>query len=161
MWFKNLSLLRFTEPFTLTASDLEQRLAAGRFQPCGRLEPMSYGWQPPLGKDDFPLVHATNGYLMICAMKEEKILPSSVVNEMVTERVAEVESRKGVPVRKKEREEIRDQVVQELLPRAFSHSRRVFAYLDPKGGWLVVDSASAKKTESWPHYCAGPSNPFP
>jgi len=147
MWFKNLSLLRFTEPFTLTANELEQRLEAGRFRPCGRLEPMSYGWQPPLGKDDFPLVHAANGYLMICAMKEEKILPSSVVNEMLTERIAEVEDRKGVPVRKKEREEIRDQVVQELLPRAFSHSRRIYAYLDPKGGWLVVDSASAKKTE--------------
>jgi len=34
-----------------------------------------------------------------------------------------------------------------LLPRAFSFSRRIYAYIDPKGGWLVVDSSSAKKTD--------------
>ena len=147
MWFKNLSLLRFTKPFTLTSSQLEQRLEAGRFRPCGRLEPMSYGWQPPLGKEGLPLVHSANGYFMICAMKEEKILPSSVVGEIVSERVAEIEESQGVPVRRKQRDEIRDEVMQDLLPRAFTHSRRVYAYLDPKGGWLVVDSASEKKTE--------------
>lgn len=152
MWFKNLSLLRFTEPFKLTSSELEQHLQTGRFRPCGQLEPMSYGWHPPLGKDDGSLVHAINGYLMICALKEEKILPSSVVNEMVLERIGEIEARKGMPVRKKERDEVREQVTHELLPRAFSHTRKTYAYLDPMGGWLVIDSAGAKKTEelaSW------------
>lgn len=156
MWFKNLSLLRFTAPFNLTAEALEERLESGRFRACGSLEPMSYGWVAPIGKDDAPLVHAGNGCFMICAMKEEKILPASVVNEMVAEKVAEIEDRKGSPVRKKERDGIRDEVIQDLLPRAFSFSRRQYAYLDPKGGWLVVDSASSKKTEelaSWLRRC--------
>jgi len=157
MWFKNLALLRFTEPFTLTAEELEQRLQTGRFRPCGSLEPVSYGWCSPVGRaDDAPLVHAANGYLMICGLKEEKILPASVINEMLAERVAEQEERKGTPLRKKERDAIRDEVLHDLLPRAFSHTRRTYAYIDPKGGWLVVDSASAKKTEelaSWLRRC--------
>ncbi len=157
MWFKNLALLRFTESFTLTADELEQRLQTGRFRPCGSLEPASYGWCAPVGREeDAPLVHAANGYLMICALKEEKILPSSVVNEMVAERIAEHEDRKGTPPGKKERDAIRDEVLHDLLPRAFSHTRRTYAYIDPKGGWLVVDSASAKKTEelaSWLRRC--------
>jgi recombination associated protein RdgC len=147
MWFKNLSLLRLTEPFTVTSSELEKCLEAGRFRPCGSLEPMTYGWCPPLGKDESPLVHVANGFLMICAMKEEKILPSSVVNDMVFERVAEIEDRQNVSLRKKQRDEIREEVIQDLLPRAFSHARRTYAYLDPREGWLVIDSASAKRAE--------------
>lgn len=152
MWFKNISLLRFTENFTLSADELQERLETGRFQPCGSLQPMSYGWTPPLGREGGPLVHASGGCFMICALREEKILPSSVVNEILAEKVAEIEERKGTPVRKKEREALRDDIIHELLPRAFSLSRKLYAYIDPKAGWLVVDSASAKKTEelaSW------------
>lgn len=147
MWFKNLALLRLTEPFTLTAEEIEQCLEARRFKPCGSLEPVSVGWAAPLGKDTFPLVHATNGYIMICLMKEEKILPASVVNEMLAERVEEIETQQGRPVRRKEKDAMRDEVLQDLLPRAFSHTRKAYAYLDPKGGWLIVDSASTKKAE--------------
>jgi len=156
MWFKNLALLRFTEAFDLSADAFEQRLEAGRFRPCGSLEPMSYGWVAPAGKDDAPLVHATNGCYMICAQKEEKILPAQVVNEMLAEKVAELEDRKGTPVRKKDRDAMRDEIIHDLLPRAFSFSRRQYAYIDPKIGWLIVDSASNKKTEelaSWLRRC--------
>ena len=147
MWFKNLALLRFTEPFALNAAELEERLEQRRFQHCGSLDLASFGWCAPLGRETFPLVHATNGFLMICLQKEEKILPSSVVNEVVAERAQEIEDQRGNPVRRKEKDAIRDEVMQDLLPRAFSFSRRLYAYIDPKGGWLVVDSTSAKKTD--------------
>lgn len=152
MWFKNLSLLRLTETFKLTAEELEEKLQAGRFQPCTSLQPMSYGWVPPVGKEGAPLVHAANGCFMLCAQREEKILPSSVVNEMLAEKVAEIEEAKGTTVRKKERDAMRDEIIHDLLPRAFSFSRRQYAYIDANTGWLIVDAASAKKTEelaSW------------
>jgi recombination associated protein RdgC len=149
MWFKNLAVLRFTEPFTLTPEELEQRLDQRRFRHCGSLEPVSAGWTAPLGKESFPLVHDTGGYLMVCLQKEEKILPASVINEVVAGRVEEIEEAQGRPVRRKERDGIRDEVLQDLLPRAFSHSRRTYGYIDPKGGWLIVDSASAKKTDEF------------
>jgi recombination associated protein RdgC len=156
MWFKNLSLLRFTEPFTFTTEALEEKLQAGRFQPCTSLQPMSYGWVPPVGKEDAPLVHAANGCFMLCAQREEKILPAQVVNEVLAERVAEIEEKKGSPMRKKERDALRDEIVHDLLPRAFSFTRRQYAYIDANTGWLVVDSASMKKAEelaSWLRRC--------
>ncbi|QSA98521.1 recombination-associated protein RdgC [Methylococcus sp. EFPC2] len=152
MWFKNLALLRFTEPFTAAPEELEQRLDTGRFRPCGSLEPMSYGWVAPVGKDDAPLVHVANGCYMICALKEEKILPAQVINEILAEKVAEIEDQKGSALRKKDRDALRDEIIHDLLPRAFSFTRRQYAYIDAKNGWLIVDSASAKKTEelaSW------------
>jgi len=147
MWFKNLALFRFTEPFDLTADELVQCLEARRFKPCASLEPVSLGWTAPLGKETFPLVHASQGYIMVCLMKEEKILPASVINETLAERVEDIEARQGRPLRRKEKDSLRDEIVQTLLPRAFSHSRKNYAYLDTRNGWLVVDSSSNKKTD--------------
>ncbi|BBL75474.1 recombination-associated protein RdgC [Methylomagnum ishizawai] len=148
MFFKNLLLFLFTESLSPNLADLEERLQQRRFQGCGSLELSHIGWVPPVGKgDSAPLVHATNGFLMVCLRREEKILPASVVNEVLADRVEEIESRRGTPVRRKEKDALRDEVMQDLLPRAFVHSKRAYAYIDPKGGWLVVDSASAKKAD--------------
>lgn len=149
MWFKNLTLYRLTEPFALSAEQLEEALAVRRFAPCGSMELATTGWHPPLRRDEYPLAHAANGFMMISQLKEEKILPASVVNEALEERAEEIEARRGTPVGRKERRDLRDEVFNSLLPRAFSHSRRTYAYIDPRGGWLVVDSASAKKAEEF------------
>ena len=91
MWFNNIQLFRFTQPFTLNAQDLSDKLQKFHFKPCGKLQPASYGWVPPLGKHGFDLIHSASGNLMLCARKEEKILPASVVREFVDEKVAEIE----------------------------------------------------------------------
>jgi recombination associated protein RdgC len=147
MWFKNLAVLRLTEAFALTDNELEQRLQTKQFRPCGRVEQSTIGWTAPLGRQARQLVHSSNGFMMLCARRQEKIVPSSVINEIVAERVAEIEGAQGRQVRRKERQSIADEVMLELLPRAFTHSVRTFAYIDPKGGWLVIDAASSKKAD--------------
>ena len=147
MWFKNLTLFRFSEPFQLTPEALEQRLEEAAFRPCGSMERWTYGWTSPLGRQGQQLVHSANGYLMLCAQKEEKLIPASVINEIVAEKVAEIESKESRKVRRKERDGIVEEVIIDLLPRAFSHRSRTFAYIDPNGGWLIVDSSSAKKAD--------------
>jgi recombination associated protein RdgC len=147
MWFKNLCLFRFTEPFTLTADELAEKLESHYFRPCGAHETASFGWTAPLGKPELPLVHATNGYLMLCAKKQEKVLPTPVINEMLQEKLADLEEQQGRKPSKKERTQLKDELIFDLLPRAFTFSKKMYAYIDPKGGWLVVDAASAKNAE--------------
>ncbi len=147
MWFKNLAVYRFTEPFTLSVEELEQKLEAKRFRPCGGHDESSFGWTSPLGKASEQLVHASNGFLMLCAKKEEKVIPAAVINEMLQEKIDEIEDREARKLPRKERSRIKDELIFELLPRAFAFSRKTFAYIDPKGGWIVVDAASAKKAE--------------
>lgn len=147
MWFKNLSLFRFTEPFTLPADELADKLEALRFRPCGPHEESSFGWTAPLGKAEQALVYATNGYMMLCVKKEERVLPTAVVNEMIQEKAAEAEEQQGRKLSKKERTNLKDELIFDLLPKAFTFSRKTYAYIDPKGGWLVVDAASANKAE--------------
>lgn len=147
MWFKNLSLFRFTEPFTLTVEELADKLEALRFRPCGGHETFSAGWTTPLGNQEQPLVHATNGFIMLCIKKQERVLPTAVVNEMLQEKLTESEEQLGRKPSKKEATRLKEELIFDLLPRAFTFSRKTYAYLDPQGGWLVVDSASAKNAE--------------
>jgi len=147
MWFKNLSIFRLTEEFALTPVELEEKLGQIAFRPCGQHEEATFGWTAPLGKTSQQLVHAANGFMMICVKKEEKVLPAAVVNEMLQEKILEAEDQQGRKLAKKERAAIKDELIFELLPRAFTFSNKTYAYIDPKGGWIVVDAASAKKAE--------------
>lgn len=147
MWFRNARLYRFTKPLTLSPEELEEKLAPAAFKPCGPNEPLRLGWAAPLGRQGEQLVHSANGYHMICLRKEEKLLPAAVIKEAVAERVEMIEAEQGRRVRRKEKDEIREQLTLEMLPRAFSRSRHCFAYLAPGDGWLIVDAASAKQAE--------------
>ncbi|WP_404356408.1 recombination-associated protein RdgC [Methylotuvimicrobium sp. KM1] len=147
MWFKNLSVYRFTEDFTLTPAEFEEKLEQMPFRPCAAQQEMSFGWTAPLGRNSEQRVHSTNGFMMICAKVEEKVLPAAVINEMVLEKIQEAEDRENRKLSKKERTAIKEEICFELLPRAFTFSRKTYAYIDPKNGWLIVDSPSAKKAE--------------
>lgn len=147
MWFKNLSLYRFVQRFSWDAEEIDARLAARAFRPVAELELSFTGWVSPLGHERPPAVHATGGHLMFCARKEEKVMPAAAVRDALDARVREIEQREGRPVRGRRRAEIKDDVVFEMLPRAFTRSGMTFAWVDPREGWLVVDAASPRKAE--------------
>ena len=77
MWFKNLQIYRFTRPFELDADQLETMLETVAFTPCGSQDMSKFGWVSPLGKQAQALVHEAAGQLLLCARKEEKMLPST------------------------------------------------------------------------------------
>ncbi|MCC5810730.1 MAG: recombination-associated protein RdgC [Ectothiorhodospiraceae bacterium] len=147
MWFKNLCFYKLETEFPFDAENLEQRLERHLFQPCGKLDLESGGWAPPIGDGQGGLVHAANGYLMVCLKEENKLLPASVLKEALTERVSLIEEEQARKVRKREKDQLKDEVLLDMLPRAFSRSRRTYAYVDPHEGWLVVDAPSWKKAE--------------
>ena len=147
MWFRNITQFRLAATFDLDAASLTERLAQHRFRPCMSQELLSDGWVPPLGRKTTDLVHAVGGCLLVCLQIEEKILPSSVIKEMLGEKVAEIEEQQARNVGRRERERLRDDLMLELLPRAFTRSRRTFAYIDLQEQRLIIDSASAKGVE--------------
>lgn len=147
MWFRNLQLYRLTETFGLDAEALHEALTEKVFKPCGGLDTHSVGWSSPLGKHSDLLVHAANGRLMICQRREDRILPSAVVREALNEKVEEIEAEEARPVGRKEKTRLKDEIIVDLLPRAFTRSSHLYAYIDPKAGWIVVDSGTPKKAE--------------
>ena len=145
MWFKNLQIYRLPVPWDMSAERLEEQLARKPFHPCGSQDMESRGWLSPLGNE--VLVHAIGGQFLICLGFEHRLLPSAVVKQEADERAEELAEQQGYKLGRKQMKELREQVTQELLPRAFTRRRRMFAWIDPINGWLVVDAASQSKAE--------------
>ncbi len=146
MWFKNLALYRLTEDFDVSADELNDKMEAQRFRECGKMDVQSYGWVSPLGGDHL-LVHQASGFIMLCAQTQEKVLPHSVVNELTAEKIEAIENQDARKLTRKERSALKDEVIFQLLPQAFSFKKKLFAYIDVKEGWIVVDSAASGKAE--------------
>jgi recombination associated protein RdgC len=149
MWFKNLQLYRFTQPFELDAATLGEQLEQQAFTPCGSQDMTRSGWVPPLGRHGNEFVHATNGYLMLCLKRQDKLLPAAVINEELEEKALEIESREARQLPRKERRALRDEVYFSLLPKAFVRSSLQFAYISPRDQLLVIDASSAKRAEDF------------
>lgn len=147
MWFKNLKVYRLTRNIDLSAETLEARLAERRFQSCSNLDFSRYGWVPPLGRLSELYTHGANGCTLICARRQEKILPAAAVNEMVEEKVLALEERQGRNIYRKEKRSLKDEVIHSLLPRALTRSSLTYAYFSPRQEYLFIDAASAAKAE--------------
>lgn len=147
MWFKNVRAYRLTSSFDLSPEQLHDKLESAPFQPCGKSQPLAMGWVPPLGGSAELLVHAAAGRYLLCLRREEKLLPATVVREQLEEKVAVIELEEGRKVYRKERLSLKEEIVQDCLPRAFSRSALVYAYIDVKENWLFIDSSSAARAE--------------
>jgi recombination associated protein RdgC len=143
--FKNLQLYRLQQPLPISIDQLADGLATLRFNPPGNQDSESRGWVTPLKNGG--LVHAVGDHWLVSLCIEKKLLPSSVVKQVAQERVSDIEEQENRRVGRKELREIKERVTDELLPRAFTTRRQVKAWLDPVGGWLIIDAANSGKAE--------------
>jgi recombination associated protein RdgC len=149
MWFKNIRIYRFTQPFTLKPEQLDQALSKARFIPCNSQDQIRMGWVSPInGQTNNELfVHVSQNYFMICSKRQDKVLPTAVINEFLMEKIEATEETEGRTVGRKERQSLKDQVIMELLPKAFTRSSLQYAYIAPEQGYIIIDAASANKAE--------------
>jgi recombination associated protein RdgC len=147
MFFRNLTLFRFPAGTGRVLKKLDQHLESHRLRECGPLELATQGFVSPYGRDNEALLHQVGVFSLVTIGAEERLLPSVVVNEALAERVREIAEKNGRRVGGKERKRLREEVISELLPRAFVRPSRRSAYLDAEQGWLVVDTASRKAAE--------------
>lgn len=147
LWFKNAVWYRFNPDADFSAERLEQALQGSPFTPCNRHEQKRSGWgSPTAGLTESPLF-VSNGFMLICLVQEEKILPSSVIKDALNERIAQIEKEEARKVYRKERATLKDEITFELLPRAFTRRRSCHALLAPHQGWIVVDASSPTRAE--------------
>lgn len=145
MWFKNLTVYRLPTNWSLDPSKLEDQLATRVLNPCGNLDKETRGWVSPRG--DERLVHVLNGQVLIALGVEQRLLPTTIVNQFAKDRANQIEQEQGRRVGRKELREIKEAVTNELLPRAFVRRRSTHAWIDPIHGWLVIDAAAKVKAE--------------
>ena len=146
MFFRNLTLFRF--PTSLDLSDLETHLAECALKPVGPLELSSRGFVPPFGQHGDALSHGIHDALWLTVGGEDKLLPGAVVNDLLQKKLAAIEEQEGRKPGGRTRKRLKDDLITELLPRAFVRPVRSDALLDTTPGVIAVDTSSRKNAES-------------
>lgn len=148
MFFKNAMIYRLTQPFMPSADELLELLNNRTFVPCSGIRPSSFGWISPLGDiEDAPLMHEVSGCYLLCARREEKVVPPSALSEVILEKIAKLEGLEARKVRAKEKQSIKENALAELLPRALAKSKQVMGYISPKDDLLVIGTSAPTEAE--------------
>ena len=146
MFFRNLTLFRF--PTSLDFTDLESHLEPVRLKPVGALELFSRGFVSPFGRDGEALSHRIADALWLTVGGEDKLLPGAVVNDLLAKKLAEMEQKEGRKPGGRARKRLKEDLVHELLPRAFVRPSRTDALIDLEHGICVIDTSSRKNAEN-------------
>jgi recombination associated protein RdgC len=145
--FKNAFVYRIVQWEQPSPTDLSERLAAGRFVECGATQQESAGWVEPRGNKDGVLAESVGGRLILKLCSESKAVPGSVVKTKLEDRLELIEAQTGRRPKGKQAKEIKEEIVHDLLPRAFPKRSTTLVWIDVQAQSVVVDASSAKKAD--------------
>lgn len=147
MWFKNLRIYRLTEALPCEPEALGEALAGRAFVPCSGLDTERMGWVAPIDPAAQALVHAEADYLLLCARTQQRLLPAAAVREALDEKLLQIERAEGRKPGRRERANLKDEIVHSLLPRALTRSQHTRAVLSLRSQLLLLDAAAPARAE--------------
>lgn len=141
MWFKNLKIYRFTSDFKFDEEQLQTQLESMSFRNCSSQDIESMGWISPIPKSE-NLFHQGNNSFWFSLKREQKLLPASVINNELSQKIGEMEAETGSPVPKKAQKDLKEEITMRLLPRAFSKFSVTHGFVSIDQQIVVVDASS-------------------
>lgn len=145
--FKNATLFTIQLPQPLLVFKFDHAIEAQQFSTCGATQAQSFGWAPPRGEDHGAMVESIAGHLIMRFVRETKSVPAQAIKRALDALVANIEREYDRKVGRKEKRELRDTVVQKLLPHAFAKRTDVPVWIDQALGLLVVGSTTTAVTD--------------
>ncbi|MBJ7539851.1 recombination-associated protein RdgC [Marinomonas transparens] len=144
MFAKNATILQLPERVDFNA--LESALTEFPLKEVGSQEAFSFG-SMPLVRNSETWSLRSNDCLLIRFGKEEKNLPSTVVREALEEKVAQIELIEGRKVGRKEKADMKDELIFTLRPKAFTKRSDVWMHIDNMTKVIVIYSTTATMIE--------------
>lgn len=144
MWFKNALIYQVQN--MPEHSELDTILLEHQIKPCPPHSRYIYGWLDALnGK----MVHTIEGVSLFVMGKEERILPNSVINQMLEEKIQVIEAEEARTIRRSERNQMKEELEFTLLPKSFSIQKKTWAYYNAKTQYLIINSSSLTMGEQF------------
>ena len=143
MWFKQVTPFRVFE--LPEKRYLDESLGNSWFTEPQGLDWFSEGFTHPNAFTDLAVFEAQKT-MLIALKREEKVLPSAAIKHKLDEQIIKIQAHEGRNVGRKEKQELREAIIDNLLPKALTKSSRTNGLLDT--GWLWVDTASRHKAQN-------------
>jgi recombination associated protein RdgC len=159
--FRNLTLFQLPNEAIPEQQKLAGSLDGMRLRAPGPLELSTVGFVSPYGRSSEVLAHHVADHSLISVGTESRMLPAQVVNDALAEKLDRLEAERGRRPGGKERQRLKDEVLTDLMPRAFIKAGRTDAWLDHGTGWFVVDTGSRKVAETVTHQVREALGSFP
>jgi recombination associated protein RdgC len=147
MFFRNVFFYTLPEISSLSTENLQAALESNQLVPVGALAMQSRGFVPPLGEHGAYLQQLEH-HVWLCMGGEDRILPTAVVHREWQLKIAKLEEAKGHPLGKRARSQLKQETMDDLMPRAFVKTSRLNALINRKHGFIAIDAASAKAAEA-------------
>jgi recombination associated protein RdgC len=145
--FKNVIIYRIDQWERPTVAELETRLDAARFVECGASQSESLGWVEPRGEKHGPLIESVAGQWILKLCTETKAVPGGAVKSQLEARLDKIEQDTGRRPKGKAAKELKEDIVQELLPRAFPKRGTTPIWIDLERSLVVIGAGSSKKAD--------------
>lgn len=146
MFPKNLIIYRVNRDVKFNPDEMEKQLAEFALTPIGSQDKQKLGWVLALPGGEL-FVHYSGDNILLRSCKQEKLLPASCINKLVQEKVEQLEAQQGRPLKKREKADIKDDIIMDALPTAFIKESFTSLYILPSQGVIVVDASSHGKAE--------------
>lgn len=141
--FSNITAFDLTPGYQINPDYLARMKAL----PCPASQASSRGFVQPCTHATANLVHHVAGFSIIAFQTETRLLPPSVINEEVAARAEAIQAEQGFPVGRKQMREIKERVVEELLPKAFIQKKVTLGAF--VGHYFLIDTASEAREDDF------------
>ena len=145
--FKQITLYRIAQWLCPPLDELAERLDGARFVECGASQQESSGWVEPRGEKNGPLAESVGMQWILKLCTETKTVPAGTVQTQLEKRLDAIEQETGRRPKGKRAKELKEEVVHELLPRAFPKRGSTLVWIDRDARLVVVGTASAKQAD--------------
>ncbi|NOX49589.1 MAG: recombination-associated protein RdgC [Gammaproteobacteria bacterium] len=144
---KNLRFYRIHSDWPADEASVSQQLENSAFKPCPAFAERSLGFEPPVENAGDLLCRRLAGCDLLQLRFQSRVLPAAAVKEALTERLADFKKRTLRDPSRKEKRELKEEVYDELLPRALLKSDHIRAIYFLKENILAVATPSANTAE--------------
>lgn len=117
-----------------------------QFTPCGAIDWFTQGFVPPVPGQEH-LAYHMHGTILVALRRQEKRIPAGVIRDKVDAMVKEIEARDVRRVGRKEKQQLRERVTDELLPSTQPTSWTIRAWIDLVRDRVMIEASSAAKAE--------------
>lgn len=143
--FKNLMLFHFNFTKDVPSfGQIEEALQKNKFMLCQSLQAVSSGWVPPRGYENGALIESVNGQWILRFQIEEKTVPSDILKQKLKEVCDQIEKDSGRRPGRRYQNELKEQIYQDLLPRAFPRQKGMWVWINLQNRFLMVEAVSSK-----------------